>query len=156
DPEWWRHRWGDPLPVCLGTGTVSSGVDIESLPMGAPPQVERAHARALAAGGSLTEAPIVVGARDGLGIAGPADPAMALARAVVSQLAFRLSPADSVITAAPEGDSSWCRAFPHPPSRRPVEQGRVEFHPADGTAQSEAGAVLCAVASDASALPREC
>lgn len=156
DPEWWRHRWGDPLPVCLGTGAVPSGLDIEHLPVGASPQVERAHAKVLAAGSLLTEAPIVVDARYGIGIVGPAIPAMALARAVASQLAFRLSPADSAITADAEGDSAWCRLLPHPFSRRDVQHGRVEFHAADSSPAADAGTVLCVVAADASALPREC
>src|SRR5690554_1944924 len=156
DPEWWRHRWGEPLPVCLGTGSIPSALELDPLPVGASQLVERAHARVLAATNVLTDAPIMVDARYGIGIVGPAVPAASLARAVVCQLAFRLSPADSMVSANAEGDFSWAGALPHAPSRRGVQPGWVSFQPARDAMEIPVDEVLCVVATNVSTLPREC
>src|SRR5690554_1549771 len=155
NPEWWRQSWDHPVSVCLGTGRVPSKLDVEPLPVGAPPEVEQAHAKVVAAASTLEDAPIMVDARDGIGIVGPDVPAHALGRAVVAQLAFRLSPAAFGIVAA-EGPFSWVQRLPHPLAHHGADGTRVEFHPVEGPADAPSARAVCVVTNDANTLPREC
>ena len=71
----------------------------------------RATRAVRAAAAELRDAPIVVDARDGIGVTGPPVLAAAVARALAVRLAARLSPADAAL-AAPAGEA-WVELLPH-------------------------------------------
>ncbi|MEX1079361.1 MAG: FtsK/SpoIIIE domain-containing protein [Homoserinimonas sp.] len=166
DPEWWRQSWRAPIPVCLGTGAVPSGLEVEPPAAQARPDAEEGYSRVLTAAATLTDAPVLIDARDGIGIVGPPVPAVALARAIVAQLAFRLSPAESAVTADDGGCFGWTRRLPHPstPPGRDAAQGslagplpgRILFRPTGDAATNPAPQIVCVVAEDAGILPRDC
>lgn len=155
DPEWWRHSWRAAIPVCLGIGAVPSSLDVETPAAGAGPELAEAHARVVAAASSLTGAPVFVDARDGIGIVGPATASEALARSIVTQLAFRLSPAETAVRADAGGRFGWALRLPHP-SIPPAQPDRLEFRPTVER-QAESGAqIVCVVTGDVNQVPREC
>ncbi|HEU4808590.1 MAG TPA: hypothetical protein VFT01_10030, partial [Homoserinimonas sp.] len=156
DPEWWRQDWDAPIPVCLGLGSIPSTVEIEPALTAAGPDVAQAYARLTAAAKTLTDAQVVVDARDGIGIIGPPVQASALARSVVAQLAFRLSPADSAISADASGCFEWTRRLPHPPNAQGSRPNRVGFHRIGDGSPPQGTEVSCAVATDDGGLPRAC
>lgn len=156
DPEWWRQDWSAPILVCLGFGSIPSTLELEAATTTANPVVAGAHASLREAAGTLGDAPVFVDARDGVGIIGPPVSASALARSVVAQLAFRLSPGDSAISAEAAGCFEWARDLPHPKSAGGGAPDRVGFSPVGAGSTPQAVEVVCAVATDNGELPRAC
>lgn len=156
DPEWWRQDWDAPIRVCLGVGAVPSLLDVEPLTIGAGRELEEAHAAAVAAASTLSDAPVFVDARDGVGIVGPEVPAVALARSIATQLAFRLSPATSTVAADDDGCFGWARRFPHRTRTTPLSPRRLEFAQGPHDAEGPSARVVCVSPGDEPLLPREC
>ena len=114
--------WGDsvnrPLPVRIGRGTIPSAVELSGEdPDGGdgvrPPAADLAAAvrDVRSAAANARGAPLVVDARDGVGITGPPVLAAAVARSIAVQLASRLSPAHASLT-SPSGEE-WASDLPH-------------------------------------------
>jgi S-DNA-T family DNA segregation ATPase FtsK/SpoIIIE len=152
NPEWWRQDWKAAIPVCLGMGPTPSSVALEAAPGTGGPDVEAAYDM-LAASAATLDGPIVIDARDGVGIVGPRIPARALARSIVAQLAFLLSPAEWAAEAGGDGCFGWTSGLPHPRGARDSHSGRMAFRP---TGDAPGPAVVCVVADDLSEVPREC
>src|SRR5690554_4714272 len=155
DPEWWRQGWNAEIFVCVGIGEVPSTLEVETPAAGAPPDAEAAHARVVAAASALSAAPVFIDARHGIGIIGPPRLSAALARSIVAQLAFQLSPAEATVAADAGGHFGWALRLPHPSASTPVP-GWAEFAPiGDGRARPELR-VVCVVAGTADEVPRDC
>jgi S-DNA-T family DNA segregation ATPase FtsK/SpoIIIE len=153
DPERWRGDVTRGVPVRLGLGVASSTVRIEGLPSSRPATVdpvtdelERLREYCVA----ISDVPIVVDARLGVGICGSPALAGAVARGLVLQLAQSLSPADSTITASSGGGFDWVRELPHG-AGEPVSLGR-------GGVRWRSGAetAVVVVADRAEHLPADC
>ncbi len=141
DPERWRARPGDALPVRIGSGTLVSGLELAPSLSDDPSLLQLLeHAT------RLPDAPVVVDARLGIGFCGPLPLAHAAARAVTLRLAFALGPGEVTIRAAT--DWLWVRELPHRVELSPEVSG-VEFVSEDDT-------VVVAVAATADALPSSC
>jgi S-DNA-T family DNA segregation ATPase FtsK/SpoIIIE len=121
----------------------------------------------------LRDAALVVDARSGIGICGPAALARSCARGLVLQLADALSPREVEVVAAAEGWLSWIAGMPHriaAPAAPRHETGdstgeaiaRIEFRPRAGAgagsiADASAGAIaVVAVAVNGADLSPEC
>jgi S-DNA-T family DNA segregation ATPase FtsK/SpoIIIE len=107
---------GRPVPLRIGQGTIAgrvdlSGEDPEGDESAAAGETVRAVRAVRSAAAELHEAPIVVDARDGIGVTGPPVLAACVARALAVRLAARLSPADAGL-AAPAGEV-WVEQLPH-------------------------------------------
>ncbi len=107
---------GQPLAVRVGQGTLDGRVDLggddpEDGGGAAPRRARARDARRAGRAAELRDAPIVVDARDGIGIIGPPALAAAVARDLAVQLAARLSPSEAALE-APAG-RSWARDLPH-------------------------------------------
>ena len=153
DSEWWRQDWNDTIPVCLGLGAAPSRITLEAAPGSDDPNVEEGYARLAAAAATMIDGPILVDARHGIGIVGPQIPAAALARSVVAQLAFALSPENSVLEAGSDGCFDWTSGLPHFREAAGTHPDRVTFRP---TGDTRAPRVVCVVAEDTGGVPREC
>nr|WP_227411674.1 FtsK/SpoIIIE domain-containing protein [Cryobacterium sp. BB736] len=141
DPERWRARGGDALPVRVGSGTLVSGLDLAPTLSDDPSLLELLeHAT------RLPDAPVSVDARLGIGFCGPLLLAHAAARAVTLRLAFALGPGDVTIRAAT--DWLWLRDLPHRVELSSEVPG-VEFVSGDDT-------IVVAVAATADTLPSSC
>jgi len=133
-------RWscvGPEVLVALGTGSVPSAVRLE----GASDDLTR-HAAALA------DAPVIVDAALGIGVCGPPALAAAVARALVVQLAWTLSPATHW---SASGDS-WGARLPHAVTRDLRHGVLAEF----GRRGENVACALVAVAAVEASLPGEC
>ena len=153
DPEWWRAGPRTPILVCLGLGSIPSSITLDPPTSYGAEEVDEAYRRLRSAAATTTDAPVLVDARDGIGIVGGRVPAAALARAVVGQLALQLSPAVTQVALGDGGCFDWAAGLPHQPSAGGTPdratfriQGTVPDHPL----------VLCAIAETPNALPREC
>ncbi|MEO8263587.1 MAG: FtsK/SpoIIIE domain-containing protein [Pseudolysinimonas sp.] len=98
-PAW--HGVPGAIPVRVGRGTVASAVRLE----GEAPEAVRAAAA------DSDDGPVVVDARDGIGIVGAPALAAAVARALSVQVAAQLSPVTARLTAAAGAD--WVAGLPH-------------------------------------------
>lgn len=151
DPHRWRRRPDDPVPVVLGIGGLPSGVAVEGeLPttdplvrsIGAAAQAERLRSVA-----AVVHGPVVVDARDGLGLVGPPLIALAAARAAVVQVLDAVPPDAAEVIAPDDPAWDWLGAVPHPLHREPGAAVRVVGDGVEATV---------ALATHAAALPREC
>lgn len=154
--EWWRHDWGQPIAVCLGAGSITSGIELEQPNVGNSPEADAAYARLRTAAGTVSDAPVFVDARDGIGIVGPAVAASALARSIVAQLALQLSPADTAISVGAGGCFDWVRLLPHPPAAHQTAPDCVGFHATAGAEGQRDTTAWCAAVTHDTELPREC
>ena len=110
-PQLWTRRPGDVdfLDVRVGTGRLRAGVTVRT-PAGVPPRTEPPV---------LDDAPIAIplAVAGVLGVAGPRDMVVGVARSVVGQLAVMHSPRDLSIVVLAPGDRSvdwaWLRWLPH-------------------------------------------
>lgn len=141
------HGPADPLPVHIATATLLDRVDLS----GEDPADALADLRARIDDARhrsrRTEgAPLVVDARDGLGIVGPPAAAAAVARSVVAQLAALLPP-DQAVIRAPEAET-WVLGLPHDARVGTGSDYRLDL--ADGSA------LVVAPARDAARLPLGC
>lgn len=178
DAERWRYGGGE-VPVVVGVGRRASGVR----PSGAtPPESEsrpvagvqprrpsrwrdgrgRRDAPALVADGIralrsraavIDGVPIAFDARLGIGICGGRVPALAVARAVVVQLADALPPGRFVLRGAFE---AWHRALPHHGEGGGDAVDRLDFVAVDGRGAAGEVSIAVVVAERAEQLPREC
>jgi len=114
-PAW--HR-ADAFDVRLGLGNVPSAVRIDG--------ARREHDELVAAAGLVAHAPVIVDAREGIGVVGEGVASEALVRSIVIQLAARLRPDEWTIRAPAEHD--WLGELPHP-----REEGDLAFVELDGT-----------------------
>ncbi|MEO8095212.1 MAG: FtsK/SpoIIIE domain-containing protein, partial [Pseudolysinimonas sp.] len=102
----WDEPFGTPIPVHIATGAVASAVELS----GVDPD-ERAHDRAAEAALDPPDGPVILDASPGVGVVGPPVLAAAVARSVAVQVAARVSPGSSTMTApAAEG---WLQNGPH-------------------------------------------
>ena len=158
DPERWRQDLGAELHVSIGSGSIRSSLD----PGPEPPasgrdRIEEADTavRMLREEAVLLEnAPVIVDARDGIGVCGPGAVAMAVARGIILQLANVLSPAQTQVSFGAEFE--WLADLPHPcaPGETDGRVGRVQFSPL--SASDGSPRVMIAVAECAADLPRDC
>jgi DNA segregation ATPase FtsK/SpoIIIE, S-DNA-T family len=151
DPHRWRREPDAPVPVVLGTGALPSGIVVEGTVPAADPAVRRIGAdvdvERLRSAAAAVDGPVVVDAREGIGVVGPALIAHAIARAAVVQAADAVAP-DAVEAIAPDDPAwDWLAGLPHPLHREP---GGVVRLVGDGVE------VTVAVAVHAAQLPREC
>jgi S-DNA-T family DNA segregation ATPase FtsK/SpoIIIE len=152
DPERWRGRMDAPLPVVVGTATVSSSLADSLLgdpsargerdPLHETLDTLRRQAR------ELPDGRVLVDARSGIGICGPPAMVAACARGIMLQLANSLSPAD--VRLEIDGDPSWLERLPHRlVGARSSDRGVVSFVQGDAR-------VVVAVADRREELPRDC
>jgi S-DNA-T family DNA segregation ATPase FtsK/SpoIIIE len=116
DADRWRWTANSALPVLIGAGEVGSELVLGGDP---PPMTPRrddldgALDRLRGEAAVLRDAAVVVDARAGIGICGPAALAHACARGILLQLADALSPRDVELVAHAEGWLSWVAGMPH-------------------------------------------
>jgi S-DNA-T family DNA segregation ATPase FtsK/SpoIIIE len=147
DPERWR---GDPASgvfVNLGLGTVPSAVRLEGAVHHADDETDAALAGLREHASILRGAPIIVDARLGIGICGPAPLANAIARGILLQLASLVSPAGGRLSVPEGAEWEWLGGLPHPRSLHSASAVRWN-------AGSETATV--AVAVDPDLLPADC
>ncbi|MBX3093097.1 MAG: hypothetical protein KF680_00925 [Cryobacterium sp.] len=164
--ERWRHEPGGPLTVSLGIGSVASELSIEgSAELDAGVGEEQSDLAMRAA--QLDDAPILVDARAGIGIVGPALATRALLRAIVVQLAHSLAPDAARLhpkNLTDVSDLTWLLELPHASTdtmaaTAPGESSHsvaptvttVHFTDLDGHSLA-----LVALAAHERDLPREC
>ncbi|GEK80941.1 FtsK/SpoIIIE domain-containing protein [Agrococcus baldri] len=151
DPHRWRRDPDAPVPVVLGIGPLPSGIAVEGAIPATDPAVRRLgaaeQADRLRSAAAVVEGPVVVDAREGIGIVGPPLVALALARAAVVQAADAVAP-DAAEAIAPDGAGwEWLAQLPHPLHREPGSVVRLVGDDVE---------VTIAVAEHAAQLPREC
>jgi DNA segregation ATPase FtsK/SpoIIIE, S-DNA-T family len=169
--ERWRSKLGDELFVRLGTGQVESTLRFQG-----EPELSEADDTAVALSALLerarvlTEAPIVVDATHGIGVCGSGTQALALANAIVVQLAHALAPTEFSATRTTGLRFDWVLDLPHedasagtaarvvtrgaPRNSRDAAVGdgdRVKFHERAGSRS-----VLVAIAGEEHSLPPDC
>lgn len=136
--ERWRHGTAASLPVSIGTGSVPSGIQVDG------PSAHELVAHAA----TLTGAPVVCDARNGIGIIGATPAAHSLLRALTVQLAHAVSPALAQLRlhtaqdAPVDGEHEWFRSLPHSTS------GPVQPVPPAGTARAELVVELVAMTGE--------
>lgn len=151
DPHRWRRTADAPVAVVLGRGPLPSGIALEGAVPASDPAVQRLGAAEgvarLRTAAAIVDGPIVVDAREGIGIVGPPLVTLALARAAVVQILDAVPPdaAEAIVPDDPGWD--WLDALPHVLHREPCAAVRLV---GDGLE------VTVAVAERAAGLPREC
>lgn len=135
DPWRWSAAGAEVL-IALGSGAIPSAVRVSG-----NGDDLAAHA------GTVHDAPVIVDAALGIGVCGPAALARAVARSLVVQLAWSLSPGTHWCAA----DEEWARALPHATDRT-VGPGFV----AEFGMRGDAAAVRIAIARHEADLPGQC
>jgi S-DNA-T family DNA segregation ATPase FtsK/SpoIIIE len=124
DPYRWRAAAGEPVLVSVGSGETRSALELDSAAR--QPTATAAVAAALdeleRAASTLAAAPVTVDARLGIGVFGPLPLATAVARAMVLQLAWALSPAGHWWSAT-EQEGEWMSLLPHRRAARVLRPG---------------------------------
>jgi DNA segregation ATPase FtsK/SpoIIIE, S-DNA-T family len=151
DPDRWIASAASPILVRAGLGTVSSTLRLDSPSRAAttPVDAELDELETLAA--VLHDAPVLVDARFGIGICGSRVLALAVARAIVLQLAWALSPADHWVAVASQAEG-WLGLLPHRRLREPRQGFLAEF----GVNPDDRVVALVAVARHERELPGDC
>jgi S-DNA-T family DNA segregation ATPase FtsK/SpoIIIE len=155
DPEWWRATLDSAVLVCLGAGAVPSGIRLQRAQPAANSQGDAADALE-AASATIADAPVLVDARDGVGIVGRGVAAGALARSVVSQLAYLLSPSSVGARVSDDGCFDWVKELPHhsgAPAEGIAQVSAVEFVAQNSEREAR---VVCVIAEREEQLPRAC
>ena len=165
ESEQWLGGLGEPVVVGIGRGLRASGVVLDGMPT--PSRANGDYnepLRALAeAARTVTQAPVVVDARLGVGIVGVPEVCNAVARSVLVQVLATLSPAThevdvccSTRDASPTCDWSWLGGLPHAlDDGGPISEAREhEAHSVVVRAAGSTAQIVVAVAPDRSALPR--
>ena len=156
DPEQWlRTDLASPIPVRLGRGEVRSALELDG---DTDPPTDDGTLAALAelrtAAAILGDGVVVVDARLGIGVCGPRTPAIAVARALVVQLAAVLSPVATELQGGEDPAWQWTSRLPHasghPPSD-PIALDGVRMSDRSGRGPS----CVVAVAERAADLPRD-
>ncbi|MCU1425266.1 MAG: cell division protein, partial [Microbacteriaceae bacterium] len=156
--ELWLDDPTRPVPVRLGRGTVPSSIEIDGVPARrvTPGDAADTRLRLLVEGAAtLTDAPVVVDARHGIGIYGAPAAAMAAARGIIVQLAASLPPSEHEIVVAVGRLGAarawdWLGALPHPvvPATTARDHTVVRFRGAKSGAE-----IVVALADRHEALP---
>ena len=157
ESEWWRGELAEPVLVSIGRGTIVSSLELTggtASTVPADPGVDEALERVRLTAATLTDAPVVVDARLGIGIVGNRIAADALARAIIIQLVTGLSPASFGI--ARGSAFGWLEGAPHPLLPGPTPERSVEFRSAAADVHGRLPLVSCVVAEHERELPREC
>jgi S-DNA-T family DNA segregation ATPase FtsK/SpoIIIE len=155
DPERWRARPDEGIPIRLGTGRIASTVSVagEDGEPGSEAHLALAALRERAA--VLEPAPVVVDARLGIGVCGPSASASSVATAILVQLADVLAPTTVTIELARGRGRGlgWVHRLPHPVDELSAGAAatQVAFRAPDGRT-----AAVVAIAPDEAGLPREC
>lgn len=119
---------GGGVAVRVGHATLAGRVVLSGEdPEDVPDDVARALRGVRAAAAEFRDAAVVVDARGGVGVAGPPALSAAHARAVAAQIAARLSPVDTVLTAPP--GEPWTGRLPH--AVMAGDPGRYTFREGD-------------------------
>jgi S-DNA-T family DNA segregation ATPase FtsK/SpoIIIE len=146
-PTRWRSTLSDELILRVGTTTLASSVRYaateaaDSAQQGIAERIEELRQRAA----SLTDAPIALELSGGVGIAGPRAVALAVARAIVLQLAHAVTPATTKIEVPAGGEWSWAHSLP----------GALQVAQTDSVRFVEGNrSLLVAVVPDGTPLPR--
>lgn len=165
DPEWWRDSIDGWLPVCLGRGTIRSSLSLDGGQNENgeyDPAVDGPLSALRQAAAELSEAPVIIDARHGIGICGPPVAAAALARAISVQLVSRLSPGTVAVQATQDAAFGYLAHAPHaaiPPQKTQaagLSQAKFLLVAAATDDRTPAPGVLCVVARHEHELPREC
>ena len=153
DPSADPHRWTatQTVPVALGRGAIPSRVRLDAAPQLPDGPAAQRLGELAAAAADLHGAPVVVDARLGIGVIGPAPIAVAVVRSVAVGVARAVSPADHWCSWS--GDEAWMSLLPHPAgppltARAPA----IAFGPLDEGTPT----VLIAHAESEHALPPGC
>ena len=150
DPQRWTAG-PEAVPVALGRGTTMARarVDLPATPVTG--RVAEELARLVREAESLRDAMVVVDARLGIGVVGPAPLASSVARALVVGVARALTPRDH--WCGWTGEEEWMSRLPHPAGPAPTSRcSAVAFGPrGDPTPIA-----LVAVAESEHALPVGC
>ncbi|MHC5796821.1 FtsK/SpoIIIE domain-containing protein [Lacisediminihabitans sp. FW035] len=157
DPERWRSAASGGVPVRLGLGRASSAVTLDGRsappPVGEDP-VQRTLDELSATAWQIDGVPIMVDARLGLGVCGPAPIARAVARGILLQLADSLSPACTTFSPCDPVSGGWISTLPQ------RSTGPVDGAPATGAStlgwRSAGESGVVAVAAQVEDLPVEC
>lgn len=147
DPHRWRRAPGDPVHVVLGIGALPSGVAVEGEVPVADPFGIAAEAERLRSFAAVVHGPLVVDAREGIGLVGPGPVALAAARSAVVQVLDAVPPDAAELIVPDDAAWDWLEAVPHPLHREPACAVRIVGDGLEATV---------AVAEHASSLPREC
>lgn len=155
DPDRWTGTAESPVPLALGTGVTASRLRLDRPADRTEPAdvlaAELDRLDELAAG--LAEAPVHVDGRLGVGVAGPAMPALALARSLIMQGAWALSPArHALLGSGTTAESSWLGQLPHALTQRDRAHGLVAEFAGDGGEP----VLTIAVADSPEQLPASC
>ncbi len=134
DPWRWTSDGGEIL-VALGTGSAPSSVVVD----GSDEELRRRAS-------VLENAPVAIDAALGVGVCGPPALAAAVARALVVELAWTLSPARHWCAAR----EPWAGSLPHAHGREPRAGVFAEF------GVDDSACAFVAIARDEASLPGEC
>ncbi len=152
DPERWRTAAAAGVPVRLGLGSLPSSVQLDGAPAasrGDDDPVQAAIEQLYDLASTVDGVPIVVDARLGIGVCGPAALAQAVARGILLQLGDRLSPRAGLFSAGAAAQD-WTEPLPHRAVNWPEQRSAVVRWTCDG----ETGVI--AAASRVEDLPVEC
>ena len=152
DPERWRATATAGVAVRLGLGSLPSSVQLDGAPaasLGDDDPVQAAIEQLYDLASTVDGVPIVVDARLGIGVCGPAALAQAVARGILLQLGDRLSPRAGVFSAGAAAQD-WTEPLPHRAVTWSGQRGAVVRWSCDG----ETGVI--AAASRVEDLPVEC
>jgi len=143
--ERWRPAGDDAMPVVIGLGEQPS-----ELRLGGP-LTERT--RPLAAKAAMvSDAPVVIDVREGVGVAGPISLGRAFARGIVLQVCDRMPPTALSIVVPECAAWRWTHALPHDTA---AGNQRTLVVTEDGEA-AEPGGMMIAIAENAHRLPPGC
>ena len=165
-PDRWQVPFGAALAIRLGTGTITSDLDVQGDTTGVADAATEASAAALTAlhtsAQHLADAPVIVDGRLGIGLFGPRLLVHAAARAIAIQVAAALSPASTILGGSlANGAWQWIVDLPHGQEadvEPEASAGRGDAAPAVltfGSAVDAAGHYTLAVADHWEHLPRE-
>ena len=151
DPYRWVATAASAVSVTLGRGAVHSALELDRVGTTTSLGVASELEALAAAAATIHDGPVLVDARLGIGVAGSGALASALARALVVQLAWALSPAIFRVSVAEVTDESgWLRALPHDRDPAPAPGVFAQF-----TRDSSVVAMV-ALAGHQAALPGTC
>ena len=153
DPYRWRADRVGPVLVSLGRGETRSALEVDAGT--APADAIRGRLEALAATAArLTDSPVSVDARLGIGIVGSGALTAAVWRAIVVQLAWSVPPSDWwMARSGLEAESGWLRLLPHEQREPAGARGdRVDF----GLLGEDDPILTVAVARTTGDLPAAC
>ena len=155
DPERWRADPRDGLPVSLGFGSVTSALRLEGAAVASrasKDEVDAELAQLCEYAGILAGAPVIVDARLGIGVCGPAALSAAVARGVLLQLAHSLSPAIATLCVPDDPGLGWLRQLPHANTSVAPDRSTGSYVRWQAVGES----AIVAVADDQELLPGEC